>query len=142
VSVDQIEGMPEPMGLPRDQRVLVHQIHPAKLMVDIGTSVMSDVLLWRRRLIAGLVVRYMSPALGSALVLRFADVDRLSMTRTGQYALTHMPPSMMAVRLTGDTLTAVGAWKHRPAWIALGALLIVLGWSHGLLPIDKFRLIN
>ncbi|TME91925.1 MAG: hypothetical protein E6I52_26065 [Chloroflexi bacterium] len=103
------------MGLTRDQRVLVHQV------------------LWRRRLVAGLFVRYASPVVGSVLVLRFADVERLSSSRGGQYVLQHMPPAMVALRLAGDTLMAVGAWKHRPVWLAVGLLLVVLGWSDGIL---------
>ena len=121
------------IGLTRDQRVLVHQVHPAKLGVDIGTSVVSNALLWRRRLVAGLFVRYASPVVGSVLVLRFADVERLSSSRGGQYVLQHMPPAMVALRLAGDTLMAVGAWKHRPVWLAVGLLLVVLGWSDGIL---------
>lgn len=121
------------MGLTRDQRVLLHQVHPAKLAVDIGTSVVSNVLLWRHRLAAGLVVRYASPVVGSVLVLRFADLERLARSRAGQYVLQHMPPAMVALRLAGDTLMAVGAWKHRPVWLAVGLVLVVLGWSDGIL---------
>src|SRR5438128_1029152 len=121
------------MGLTRDQRVLVHQVHPAKLAVDIGTSVVSNALLWRRSLVAGLFVRYASPVVGSVLVLRFADLERLSRSRAGQYVLQHMPPAMVALRLTGDTLLAAGAWKHRPVWFAVELVLVVLGWSDGIL---------
>ena len=112
------------MGLTRDQRVLVHQVHPAKLAVDIGTSVVSNALLWRRSLVAGLFVRYASPVVGSVLVLRFADLERLSRSRAGQYVLQHMPPAMVALRLAGDTLMAVGAWKAPTGvvrgWIGAG----------------------
>ena len=121
------------MGLTRDQRVLVHQVHPAKLAVDIGTSVLSNALLWRHRLVAGLFLRYASPVIGSALVLRFADLEEISRSRRGQYVLQHMPPAMVALRLAGDTLMAVGAWKHRPVCLAVGLLLVVLGWSDGIL---------
>jgi hypothetical protein len=49
--------------------LLVHQVHPGKLAADITASVVSSALLWRGRLLCGLVVHYLVPPLGSALVL-------------------------------------------------------------------------
>jgi hypothetical protein len=51
----------------RTERVLYHQIHPLKLVADIGASGASTVLLWRRHLVAGLVARYVPPAVASAV---------------------------------------------------------------------------
>ncbi len=116
------------------ERVLVHQVHPAKLAVDIGTSLVSNVLLWRHQIVAGLVVRYLFPVLASVLVLRFADLESLASSPAGRYVVKHMPPQAMAVRLAGDTLMAAGAWKNRPQWLVVGAVLIALGWLHGARP--------
>jgi hypothetical protein len=115
------------------QRLLVHQVHPAKLGVDITASVVSTVLLWQHHLSGGLLVRYLLPPLGTLLVLSFGDVDRRAGTFAGQYILEHMPPVLVAIRLAGDTLMALGAWRRRPACIALAVLLIALGWSHGMM---------
>jgi hypothetical protein len=112
--------------------VLVHQVHPVKLGFDISASLISNVLLWRHKLAAGVVSRYLLPVIGSALVLRFADLDRLRKTARGQYVLQHLPPETTALRLGGDTLMAVGAWRRRPSWMVAGALLVAAGWSHGL----------
>ncbi len=114
------------------EAILVHQVHPVKLAFDISASLISNVLLWRHRLGAGLLSRYLLPVAGSALVVRFADLERLRHTSQGTYVLEHMPPSSMAVRLAGDTLMAVGAWRRRPGMMAAGGLLVVAGWSHGL----------
>lgn len=111
--------------------VLVHQVHPVKLAFDISASVVSNVLLWRHRLRAGLVSRYLLPVAGSALVLGFADVDRMRDTPRGRYVLEHMPPASTALRLGGDTLMAVGAWRRKPSWMVAGALIVAAGWSHG-----------
>jgi hypothetical protein len=111
--------------------ILVHQVHPVKLAFDISASLVSNVLLWQHRLGAGLASRYMLPVLGSALVLRFADLELLRHTGRGRYVLEHMPPASTALRLGGDTLLAIGAWRHRPSWILAGGLLVVAGWSHG-----------
>lgn len=111
--------------------ILFHQVHPVKLAFDISASVVSNALLWRHRLAAGLISRYLLPVIGSALVLRFADLDQLRTTAQGRYVLEHMPPASTALRLGGDTLMAVGAWRRKPSWMIAGALLVAAGWSHG-----------
>ena len=118
--------------LTQSERLLVHQVHPVKLAVDISASVVSNVLLWKHCLVVGVAVRYLAPALGSALVLRFARIDDLALTPAGGYVLGHMPPIMVATRLCGDTLMALGAWRRRADYVAFGVLLVLLGWSHGL----------
>jgi len=116
----------------RAEEILIHQVHPVKLAFDISASAISNALLWQRRLAAGLVSRYLLPVTGSALVLSFADLDRLRETDCGQYVLQHMPPASTALRLGGDTLMAVGAWRRKPSWMLAGAVLVAAGWSHGL----------
>jgi len=111
--------------------ILIHQVHPVKLAFDISASVVSNFLLWQHRLGAGLVSRYLLPVVGSALVLRFADLDRVRNTPRGRYVLEHMPPPSTAFRLGGDTLMAVGAWRRKPSWMLAGAFMVVAGWSYG-----------
>ena len=118
------------MNVDRDA-LLVHQVHPVKLAFDITASLVSNWLLWQHRLVAGLASRYLLPVAGSALVLSFADIDRLGTTKRGQYVLHHMPPASTALRLGGDTLMAVGSWRRKPSWIVAGTLLVGAGWSHG-----------
>ncbi len=111
--------------------ILIHQVHPVKLAFDISASVVSNFLLWQHRLGAGLVSRYLLPVVGSALVLRFADLDRVRNTPRGRYLLEHMPAASTAFRLGGDTVMAVGAWRRKPSWMLAGAFMVVAGWSHG-----------
>jgi hypothetical protein len=118
--------------LSREQRIQVHRVHPAKLAMDISASVLSSVLLWKRVLVPGLVARYLLRVLGSAVVLRYADVDRLASSARGRYVQQHRPPIMRVARLAGDTVMAIGAWRRRTDLITLGVVLVVLGWSHGL----------
>jgi hypothetical protein len=40
----------------------------------------------------------------------------------------------LGLKLAGDTLMALGAWTHCVPWMVIWALLVVGGWSHGLLP--------
>src|SRR5262245_9099243 len=115
-------------------RVLVHQVHPAKIGADVTASLVSNVLLWRARPRAAIAVRVLLPLAGSAAVLRFADLDALARTGRGRYVLAHMPPSAQAVRLAGDALMGLGAYRHRYALIIAGGAVVVAGWSHGVWP--------
>lgn len=121
--------------------VLLHQVHPVKLGFDITASVVSNFLLWRHRLGWGILTRYLLPPIGSAVVLRYGEVAALERTPRGRYVLEHMPPETTVLRLAGDAVMAVGAWRRRPSWMVAGTLLVVAGWSHGLFfePVPRDR---
>jgi hypothetical protein len=116
------------------EAVLLHQVHPVKLAADISASVISNALLWQHRLLPGLLVRYLLPIAGSALVLSTTDMTTLRGTAAGQYVLAHMPPAAQAIRLAGDVVMLIGAWRRSPTVLLAGAAIIIAGWSHGLLP--------
>jgi hypothetical protein len=113
--------------------LLLHQVHPAKLGTDIASSLASTVLLWRRNVLAGLLIRYVPPLVASTAVRRFADLDARQDRPSGRYVVAHMPPAAQAIRLAGDTVMAYGAWRRRPAIVTVGVIVIALGWSDGLL---------
>ncbi|WP_125609974.1 hypothetical protein [Specibacter cremeus] len=112
--------------------VLLHQVHPVKLAFDVAAAVASNVLLWRHRPCVGLVVRFAGPMVGSAVVLRFADVGRLRRRPAGQYIVHNMPPTSQFLRLAGDAAMAYGSWRRNPKLMAAGLGIIVLGWSRGI----------
>ncbi len=111
--------------------VLLHQVHPLKLSADISASLISNALLWRHRLGAGLAVRLLVPMAGSGAVLTMCDVESLRETEAGRYVLEHMPSEAMAVRLAGDAVMALGAWRRSPDMMIAGLLIVAVGWSHG-----------
>src|SRR5215470_6799378 len=113
---------------------VIHQVHAAKLGADVGAAVLSNVLLWRERPAAAMAVRLLVPVAASGAVLALADLDGLSRTRRGRYALAHMPPSAQAVRLAGDALMGLGAYRRSAALLFAGAGVICVGWSHGVWP--------
>ena len=121
-------------GMGPAERMLVHQVHLAKIGTDVTASVVSDLLLWKARPKAAIAVRVLLPLAGSAAVICLADLDALASTRRGRYVRAHMPPSAQAVRLAGDALMALGAHRHRAALLLAGAAVIVAGWSHGVWP--------
>ncbi len=112
----------------------VHQVHGAKIGADVGAAIVSNVLLWRERPAAAMAVRVLVPVAASGVVLALADLDGLSRTRRGRYVLAHMPASAQAVRLAGDALMGLGAYRRSAPLLLAGAAVIGAGWSHGLWP--------
>jgi len=86
------------------ERVLYHQIHPAKLLVDWTAGLVAAGSLWRHHLIAALVVRLLPPFLASALLLtgRFdQDLLRYRASAFGRYVARHMTRAMEAKPIPG-----------------------------------------
>jgi len=110
---------------------LLHQVHPVKIGADVTASIVSNFLLWRDKPVTGVAVRCVVPIVGSAAVLGLADLDAVARTRRGKYVLAHMPATAQAVRLAGDALMGLGAYRRSPALFAAGAAVVMLGWSHG-----------
>jgi hypothetical protein len=111
--------------------LVLHQVHWAKLAADGAASIVSLALIWTGHRILGLIIHFLIPILASATLLR-TDTTALRSTRRGRYVLKHMPPTAQAVRLTGDAVMTVGAWRRSSYLIAIGTLVVIAGWSHGL----------
>ena len=122
------------IGMERAEGALLHQVHPAKIGADVAASLVSNLLLWQEHPKAAVAVRLAVPMVGSAAVFGLADLDGLTRTRRGRYILAHMPPSAQAVRLAGDTLMGVGAYRRSTPLLVTGAAVIAIGWSHALWP--------
>jgi hypothetical protein len=127
------------IGMRLGDGALIHQVHPGKISADVAACVASSVLLWRERPMAAVAVRLIVPVAGSAAVLSLGDLDGLTRTRRGRYVLAHMPPSAQAVRLAGDALMGLGAWRRSAPLIMAGAAVTGIGWSHGLWPRQPAR---
>jgi hypothetical protein len=48
------------------EKVLFHQIHPAKLATDVGAAVISFYFLWQHDLVIGLLTHFTPPPIASA----------------------------------------------------------------------------
>jgi hypothetical protein len=121
-------------GMQLADKILVHQVHPAKLGADVTASLVSNVLLWKAQPKTAVAVRVLLSVAGSAAVLSLADLDALARTGRGQYVLKHMPPSAQAVRLAGDALMGFAAHRRSLALLVAGAAVIAVGWSHAAWP--------
>jgi hypothetical protein len=114
------------------EKLLFHQVHPAKLATDIGAALVSLYLLWQHQLVIGLLTHFIPPPVGSAAVIRFADLEPYKNSRLGAYLVQYMTPIAQAVRLAGDLITVGAAWNQSSAGILFGLAIIAAAWSYGL----------
>ena len=114
------------------EKFLFHQVHPAKLATDIGAAIVSLYLLWQHQLVIGLLTHFIPPPIGSAAVIRFADLDSYKNTRLGAYLLRYMTPIAQAARLAGDLITVGAAWHQSSTGILFGLAVIAAAWGYGL----------
>jgi hypothetical protein len=119
-------------SLTLSERVLYHQIHPAKLYADIATALVALDLFWRHALIPGLIVGLLPPVLVSAVLLREVDLGRYRSSPMGAYLRRFMPPWVQAVRLFGIGVAFYASWHHVPAGIYAGLTLVAVCWANGL----------
>ena len=113
------------------EKVLYHKIHPAKLTADITGSIISTYLMWQRKFGPAMLGAWVPAILGSALVLRFAALERLKQSRFGHYIRQFMTRRIEAWRFAGQVVMWVGAWYHQFWLIAAGVVAVIAAWMSG-----------
>jgi hypothetical protein len=121
------------MMLTVNERILFHQVHPAKLATDIATAVVSLYFLWQHQFVVGLAVHFIPPPIASAAVLYFADLEPYKASGIGAYLARYMTLTAQATRLAGDLITVVAAWYQSRAGIVFGLAIILAAWAYGLI---------
>jgi hypothetical protein len=119
------------MAMTLREKVLYHQIHPAKLATDILAGLASLYFFWNHQLWLGLAVHLVPPIVASALLTRFADLEPLRASPLGQYVGRYMTRTVEGVRLLGDLIMVVGAWMHLWWLIPLGVAVVAAAWLSG-----------
>jgi hypothetical protein len=115
------------------ERVLYHQIHPAKLATDIASTPISLYLLWRHRPIPAIIATFAPAIIASWLVMRYADLEPYKASPVGAYLTKNMTHTMEGVRFGGLIVMMAGAWYHRPWLFPLGLAIVLFGWLRGLI---------
>jgi len=115
------------------EKALFHQIHPAKLATDIVCGLASTWLMWRHDLGIALLVGLLPSVLVSAGMIRWMSFDAVSNSTFGRYVARWMNPLAQAARLLGQVVMWVSAWARASIGVAVGVLIIVGGWTYGLL---------
>jgi hypothetical protein len=120
------------MPLSRKEALLYHQIHPAKLAVDISTGLGSTALLWGHHWLRAAALALAPSVVATALLIRFADLERLKASAFGRYVAFHMTAAATATRSLGQLVMWAAAWWQLGWAIAVGFALIVVGWTWSL----------
>jgi hypothetical protein len=115
------------------EKILLHQVHPAKLAADIGAEVVCLYFFWQHQLWPGLIAAFAPPIIASALLLNYASLDGYATSPAGLYLRRYMTRTVEATRMAGALVTMVGAWLHQPWLIALGLAVVAAAWSSGLI---------
>ena len=113
------------------EKLLYHQIHPFKLSVDIGTSLVGLYPLWRHELVPALAIMIPPAVISAILVVAFANLEPMKDSRLGRYVAHHMTRAAEAQRMLGMCVVASGAWNHslNELAIGLGVILVVFPLS-------------
>jgi hypothetical protein len=114
------------------EKVLYHQIHPAKLAADVGGSLVSTYLMWRRRFVAAMLAAFAPAVLASVLVIRYADLEQRKHSRFGRYMHHYMDWRVSGLRSLGQVVIWVGAWQRVGELIPIGWAIVVGAWTSGL----------
>jgi hypothetical protein len=113
------------------EKLLYQEIHPAKLAADITGSVISTYLMWRRKFGPAMLSAFVPAMPGSALVLRFADLERRKQSPFGHYIRQFMNQRIRAWRFAGQVVMWVGAWYHQFWLIPAGVGVVITAWMSG-----------
>ena len=114
------------------EKVLYHQIHPAKLAADVGGSLVSTYLMWRRRFAWAMLAAFAPAVLASVLVIRYADLERRKHSRFGRYIHRYIDWRVSGLRSFGQLVIWVGAWQRVGKLVPIGVAIVVGAWASGL----------
>jgi hypothetical protein len=78
-------------------------------------------------------VQFLPAILVSGALIRWADLEPQRRSAFGRYVARSTTPSMQAVRMGGNIVMTVGAWRRRPRLLAIGLLVVLVGWLRGML---------
>lgn len=112
-------------------KALYHQIHPAKLVVDVSTALISLYFFWQREVLSGLLVGIVPSLIASFVIIAFANLEKYQRSPLGRYLAKYMTRWMQGLRLLGQFVAWIGAWYHLVWLIAAGLFMILLGWARG-----------
>jgi hypothetical protein len=113
------------------EKVLYHQIHPAKLAADVGGSLASTYLMRRRRFVAAMLAAFVPAVVASVLVIRYADLEKRKHSPFGRYIGRYMDRRVEAWRFFGQVVVWVGAWYRVGKLVPIGVAIVLAAWASG-----------
>ncbi|HTY59197.1 MAG TPA: hypothetical protein VMF59_10280 [Bacteroidota bacterium] len=114
------------------ERILLHQVHPAKLVVDWGTGFASVWLFWEHNITAALIVGFIPSILISVYLILRTDLSRYRESPLGRYFLSPRTRPGDPARLLGLAVMWGGAYYNSIPAAAAGLVIILGAWGKGL----------
>jgi hypothetical protein len=114
------------------EKILYHQIHPAKLLIDCATSFASSYLLWEACWTQAGVIAFLPSLVVTLFLLVFGQLECLKDTVLGCYIQQFMTRRIEAARLMGQIVAWSGAIAHILWIVPVGYFIVALAWSNGL----------
>ncbi len=111
------------------EKVLYHQIHPAKLAADIGGAFISYYFFWVHQPLIAIAAAFLPAIIGSIIVIRFADIEKIKMSPFGR-RMKNMSRGIEGLRFAGYIISAAGAWYNDALWIFLGLAFVAGCWVY------------
>src|SRR4029079_3182308 len=112
-------------------RERLHQLHPAKLIVDWGTAAVAGVLLWRGHPGSAVVVGF-GPSILVTWGFLSGRLDRALETirsrPVAQAIASKLSTDVNVLRFLGLALAWGGCWRHEVWLIPTGVFVIFAGW--------------
>ena len=115
------------------EKELYHQIHPAKLAVDIGATPVALYCFWLHELLPAIIITLVPSLIASAAIMRYADLEPYRSSGLGRYVKKYMTRAMEGLRSAGLLIMIAGAWFHVWQLFPVGILVVLSGWFRGVI---------
>jgi hypothetical protein len=115
------------------EKLLYHQVHPAKISIDVTTALAAAVLLWQQHLLRAVAVGLAPPIIASLLVIQFANLEKVKQSPVGGYVGRNMTLPLEVARLVGVFIFWGAAWYRSVFYCSVGLLVIGFTWVRGAL---------
>ena len=112
-------------------KLLYHHAHPAKLLVDVVCAIIAAWLFWEQHLLRAVAVGLVPPALASAIVLQFADLERVKQSAIGRYVTRYMSLLLHVTAVAGVIIVWLAAWYRSIFYCVVGLLIVTFAWTQG-----------
>ncbi len=90
-------------------------------------------LFWLHNLVPALLLHILPSVVVSYLIIRLANLEKYAQSELGHYLAKYMTTRMQLLRLLGDIVTVLGAWFQMFWVIAVGLIVVMIGWTRGLI---------
>ncbi len=117
-----------------------HEVHPAKLAVDISTTLLSIYLYWVQDFVLGTVIGYLPSVIVTVVIIKWVNLEKIKQSPLGRYIDKYMTNTIRIIRIAGLIVATIAAWYNIWWLVLVGLLVILLAWLRGkILPMKNTR---